>query len=66
MKTLSIGGRINLLTLVTIAGLLIVTGLGLFQVNKVMRDDIADRTKKAVEIAYSVVAHYQAEEQAGT
>ncbi|WP_269220162.1 methyl-accepting chemotaxis protein [Brevundimonas vesicularis] len=65
MKTLSIGGRINLLTLVTIAGLLIVTGLGLFQVNKVMRDDIADRTKKAVEIAYSVVAHYQAEEQAG-
>ncbi|WP_428153479.1 methyl-accepting chemotaxis protein [Brevundimonas sp.] len=65
MKTLSIGGRINLLTLVTIAGLLIVTGLGLFQVNAVMREDIADRTKKTVEIAYSVVAHYQAEEQAG-
>ncbi|MDO9609681.1 MAG: methyl-accepting chemotaxis protein, partial [Brevundimonas sp.] len=65
MKALTIGGRINLLALVTMVGLLVVTGLSLMRLDAVMRDDIADRTKKSVEIAYSVVAHYQAEEQAG-
>ena len=65
MKALTIGGRINLLALVTMAGLLVVTALSLMRLDAVMREDIADRTKKSVEIAYSVVAHYQAEEQAG-
>ena len=65
MKALTIGGRINLLALVTMAGLLVITGLSLMRLDAAMRADIADRTKASVEIAYSVVAHYQAEEQAG-
>ncbi|WP_191558830.1 methyl-accepting chemotaxis protein [Brevundimonas aurantiaca] len=65
MKALTIGGRINLLALVTVAGLLVVTALALFRLDAVMRDDIADRTKKSVEIAHSVVAYYQDEEAAG-
>lgn len=64
MKTLTIGGRINLLALVTMAGLLLVTGLSLMRLDAVMRDEIADRTKKGVEIAHSVVAYYQGEEAA--
>ena len=65
MKALTIGGRINLLALVTMAGLLLVTGLSLMRLDAVMRDEIADRTRKAVEIASSVVAYYQSEEAAG-
>ncbi|WP_287106614.1 methyl-accepting chemotaxis protein [Brevundimonas sp.] len=65
MKALTIGGRINLLALVTVVGLLVVTALALFRLDAVMRDDIADRTKKSVEIAHSVVAYYQGEEAAG-
>ncbi|WP_395945363.1 methyl-accepting chemotaxis protein [Brevundimonas sp.] len=65
MKALTIGGRINLLALVTMAGLLVVTGLSLMRLDAVMRDEIAASTKKTVEIAHSVVASYQAEEAAG-
>jgi methyl-accepting chemotaxis protein len=65
MKALTIGGRINLLALVTMAGLLVITGLSLMRLDAAMRADIAASTKGSVEIAYSVVAHYQAEEQAG-
>ena len=65
MKALTIGGRVNQLALVTVAGLLVVTALALFRLDAVMRDDIADRTKKSVEIAHSVVAYYQGEEAAG-
>ncbi|MBX9460611.1 MAG: cache domain-containing protein [Brevundimonas sp.] len=35
------------------------------RLDSVMRDDIADRTRKTVEIAHGVVAHYHAQEQAG-
>jgi len=65
MKALTIGGRINLLALVTMAGLLVVTGLSLMRLDAAMRDEIADSTRKTVEIAHSVVASYQAEEAAG-
>jgi methyl-accepting chemotaxis protein len=65
MKALTIGGRINLLALVTMAGLLVVTALALFRLDSVMRENIADRTRKSVEIAHSVVAYYQGEEAAG-
>ncbi|WP_292071815.1 methyl-accepting chemotaxis protein [Brevundimonas sp. UBA7534] len=65
MKSLSIGGRINLLAIVTLAGLLLVTGLALLRLDAVMRDGIADRTRKTVEVAESLVAHYHGEEQAG-
>src|SRR5690606_25609473 len=65
MKALSIGGRINLLTLLAVAGLLVVLGLSLMRLDSVMRSEIGDRTRKTVEVAHGVVAHYHAQEQGG-
>ncbi|MDQ8029515.1 MAG: methyl-accepting chemotaxis protein, partial [Brevundimonas sp.] len=65
MKTLTIGKRISLLTLLAVAGLLIVLGLALMELNSALRTQIADRTQKTVEVAHSVVAHYHAQQVAG-
>ena len=65
MRSLTIGGRVNLLSVLAVAGLLLVTGLSLMKLDGVMRAEIADRTKKTVEVAHSVVSHYQAQEQLG-
>ena len=65
MSRLSIGFRINLLAVITLAGLLLVTGLALLRLDSVMRADIARATKETVEIAHSLVEHYHAEAQAG-
>jgi len=65
MKALTIGKRIGLLTLLAVAGLLIVLGLALMQLNATLRTEIADRTQKTVEVAHSVVAHYHARQTAG-
>jgi methyl-accepting chemotaxis protein len=65
MRSLTIGGRVNLLSVLAVAGLLLVTGLSLMKLDRVMNDEIADRTKKTVEVAHSVVSHYQAQEQLG-
>ncbi|WP_312064412.1 methyl-accepting chemotaxis protein, partial [Brevundimonas sp.] len=65
MRSLTIGGRVNLLSVLAVAGLLLVTGLSLLKLDGVMRAEIADRTRKTVEVAHSVVSHYQAQEQAG-
>ena len=64
-RALTIGGRVNLLTCLAVAGLLVVLGLSLLKLDGVMRSEIGDRTKKTVEVAYSVVAHYQAQQQLG-
>jgi methyl-accepting chemotaxis protein len=65
MKALTIGKRISLLTLLAVAGLLIVLGLSLMQLNNTLRSEVADRTQKTVEVAHSVVAHYHAQQTAG-
>jgi len=65
MRNLTIGGRVNLLSVLAVAGLLLVTGLSLMKLDGVMRAEIADRTRKTVEVAHSVVSHYQAQEQLG-
>jgi methyl-accepting chemotaxis protein len=65
MKVLTIGKRISLLTLLAVAGLLIVLGLALMQLNSTLRTEIADRTQKTVEVAHGVVAHYHARQTAG-
>ena len=65
MRSLTIGGRVNLLSVLAVAGLLLVTGLSLMKLDGVMRAEIADRTQKTVEVAHSVVSHYQAQEQLG-
>ena len=65
MKALTIGKRISLLTLLAVAGLLIILGLSLMQLNNTLRSEVADRTQKTVEVAHSVVAHYYAQQTAG-
>ena len=65
MKTLTIGKRISLLTLLAVAGLLIVLGLALMELNAALRTQIGDRTQKTVEVAHSVVAHFHAQQTAG-
>jgi len=65
MRSLTIGGRVNLLSVLAVAGLLLITGLSLMKLDGVMRAEIADRTRKTVEVAHSVAAHYQAQEQSG-
>ncbi|KAK0350654.1 hypothetical protein LTR94_028160, partial [Friedmanniomyces endolithicus] len=65
MKALTIGGRINLLAVVTIAGLLSIAGLSLLRLDAALRQEIADSTQRSVEIAHSVVADFQAQEAAG-
>ncbi|MFZ4165099.1 methyl-accepting chemotaxis protein [Brevundimonas sp. NPDC058933] len=65
MRSLTIGGRVNLLSVLAVAGLLLVTGLSLMKLDGVLRQEIAERTQKTVEVAHSVAAHYQAQEQLG-
>ncbi|MGH6978865.1 MAG: cache domain-containing protein, partial [Brevundimonas sp.] len=65
MKTLKIRGRVNLLTLGAIVGLLLVLALALIELSSVMRSDIADRTRKTVEIAHSIVVDFHKREQSG-
>ncbi len=62
---LKIGARVNLIGVASFLGLALVTVLSLMQLSSVMRSGIADQTRKTVEVAYSTIAHYQAEEQAG-
>jgi methyl-accepting chemotaxis protein len=66
MRSLKIGGRLNIVSLAALVGLVLVLALSLFRLNGVMRDDIADRTRKTVEIAHSTLDHYQKLESAGT
>ncbi|HEX8471021.1 MAG TPA: methyl-accepting chemotaxis protein, partial [Brevundimonas sp.] len=54
-----------MLTVLAVAGLLIVLGLALMRLASVLRDEIGDRTRKTVEVAHSVVAHYHAQQVAG-
>jgi methyl-accepting chemotaxis protein len=65
MSRLSIGFRINLLAVITLAGLLLVSGWALLRLDSVMRADIALHTREKVEVAHSLVAHYHAEAVAG-
>jgi len=65
MGGLTISGRVNLLSVLAVAGLLLVAGLSLMKLDGVLRDEIADRTQKTVEVAHSVVAHYHAQERLG-
>ncbi|WHU05242.1 cache domain-containing protein [Sphingomonas sp. NIBR02145] len=65
MVRLKIGARVNLIGVASFLGLVLVTVLSLMQLSSVMRGGIADQTRKTVEVAYSTIAHYQAEEQAG-
>ncbi len=66
MRNLKIGGRLNLVSLAALVGLVLALALSLFRLNAVMRADIADRTQKTVEIAHSTIDHYQKLEAAGT
>lgn len=65
MGRLKIGGRLNVVSLVALAGLALVLVLSLVRIDSVMRSDIADRTQKVVEIAHSTAAHYYELERSG-
>lgn len=66
MKNLKIGARLNFVSLAALAGLVLVLVLSVFRLDAVMRDGVADRTQKAVEIAHSTLAYYHGLERAGT
>ena len=65
MRHLKIGGRLTLVSLAALGGLILVLGFSLFRLDSVMRDDIADRTRKTVETARGVMVYYQQLESAG-
>ena len=62
---LSIGGRIQLLTILAAAGAAAVLVIGSLQLNSTMRSDVATKTQHVVETAHALIAYYHAEEQAG-
>lgn len=65
VRHLKIGGRLTLVSLAALGGLILVLGFSLFRLDSVMRDDIADRTRKTVETARGVMVYYQQLESAG-
>lgn len=65
MRGLKIGGRLNVVSLVALAGLMLVLVLSLVRIDSVMRSDISDRTQKVVEIAHSTLTHYHELELSG-
>lgn len=66
MRNLKIGARLNFVSLAALAGLVLVLVLSVFRLDGVMRDGVADRTQKTVEIAHSTLAYYHGLERAGT
>ena len=65
MLKLKIGGRLNLLVAAAIVGLALVLCVSVLGLGRAMRDRVADGTRKSVEAAYSLIAHYDAEARAG-
>ncbi|GGO96052.1 cache domain-containing protein [Stakelama pacifica] len=62
---LKIGGRLNMIGVVALIGFVLMLCLSAYGTNSRMRDGVREETKTAVENAYSILAHYQAEEAAG-
>ncbi|MCA1907534.1 MAG: cache domain-containing protein [Magnetospirillum sp.] len=60
-----IGGRLWLVVAVSMLGTLVVAGLALNQARSDLMEGRETKTRHIVEIGRSLVAHYQAEEQAG-
>jgi len=60
-----IGGRLWLVVAVSMLGTLVVAGLALKQARGDLMEGRETKTRHIVEIGRSLVAHYQAEEQAG-
>jgi methyl-accepting chemotaxis protein len=65
MKNFRVGHRLGVITLAITLGLILVTGLSIMRLDGVMRDGVADRTRKIVETGHSIVVHYEAEQRAG-
>jgi methyl-accepting chemotaxis protein len=60
-----IGGRLTLVTLAIMVGLVLVAGLSLMRLDRVMRADVGTQTQHIVETAHSVVASIEARQRAG-
>ncbi len=66
LSNLSIGLRVQLLTMLAALGVVAVLVIGALQINATMRADIGTKTRHVVEVAHGVVAHFHAQEVAGT
>ena len=62
---MNIRAKMNWLTAVAALCLLVASGIGIWSLNRTMRGDIADSTRRTVETAYGLLDHYHALEQAG-
>ena len=65
LSNLSIGLRIQILTMLAALGIVAVLAIGALQINATKREDIATKTRHVVEAAHGVVAHFHAQEAAG-
>ncbi len=65
-ERISIKGKIGLILAASGAGLLLVAIVSLFGLRAEMMADRQDKTRNVVEVAHTLVAHYEAQERAGT
>jgi len=61
----TVAGRVQLLTVLGIFGLVAVFGVSLVQLNSVLKDGIAAKERAQVDAACSILEHFAAEERAG-
>ena len=62
---LKIGGRLNMIGVVALIGFVLMLGLSAYGINSRMHDGVEEKTRTAVESAYSILGYYQGEEAAG-
>lgn len=65
MRNLKIGVRLNLVSLAALVGLGLVLALSLFRLEAVIQKDVEVGTRNSVEIAHSILNHYQKLESEG-
>ncbi len=65
MTRISISKRILIIGAASLIGLILVILLSIAQLNSALRSGFNDRTKQTLDVAYSVLERYQADEQAG-
>jgi len=65
LRDKSVRFRVQLLTALGVIGLLAVMLVSILQMNRVLSEGVSAKIQAEVETAYSVLAHYEAEERAG-
>jgi len=65
LRDSSVQIRVQILTALSVVGLLAVMLVSILQMNRVLTEGVAAKLQGEVEAAYSILAHYEAEERAG-